>query len=190
MPLPRPNAPLRSALTLALLGAAGVAHASFLKGETLDKVADWLAIFVLVLVPIIGIVVFWLVHILPEKIAERRHHPQKEAITTLCLLSLVFGGMLWPIAWLWAYTRPVGYRIAYGTDKHEDYFEEMAGKARAGGLLREELAHLREELDEMAARGTLPAALKNLRAELDELRARAQAADAAAAAPARTEEKR
>ena len=27
---------------------------------------------------------------------------------TLCLLSLVFGGLLWPIAWLWAYTKPVG----------------------------------------------------------------------------------
>jgi hypothetical protein len=80
--------------------------------------------------------------------------------------------------------------MAYGTDKHEDYFEEMAGKARAGGLLREELAHLREELDEMASRGALPPALKNLRAELDALRARAQAADAAAAEPARTEEKR
>ena len=28
-------------------------------------------------------------------------------IRTLCLLSLVFGGLLWPIAWLWAYTKPV-----------------------------------------------------------------------------------
>jgi hypothetical protein len=134
-------------------------------------------------------VVFWLVHILPEKIAEKRHHPQKDAITTLCLLSLVFGGMLWPIAWLWAYTRPVGYRMAYGTDKHEDYFEEMAGKARSGGLLQEELAHLREELDAMAARGTLNPALKGLRAELDNLHARAKAAEPAAA-PARAEEKR
>jgi hypothetical protein len=136
-------------------------------------------------------VVFWLVHILPEKIAEKRHHPQKDAITTLCLLSLAFGGMLWPIAWLWAYTRPVGYRMAYGTDKHEDYFEEMAVKARAGGLLHEELSHLREELDSMAARGTLPPALRGLRAELDGLRERALATEtASASAPARTEEKR
>jgi CBS domain containing-hemolysin-like protein len=189
--VPRLFRPLpRAALALLLLFAAGGARASFLKGEALDTAADWLAIFVLFLVPIVGIVAFWLVHILPEKIAEKRHHPQKDAITTLCLLSLVFGGMLWPIAWLWAYTRPIGYRMAYGTDKHEDYFEEMAGKARAGGLLHEELAHLREELDEMAARGVLPPALKGLRAELDEQRARAQAAEAAAAVPARTEEKR
>jgi CBS domain containing-hemolysin-like protein len=161
--------------------AAGSAHASFLSGEALDTAADVLAIVVLCVVPIAAIVVFWMVHILPEIIAEKRHHPQKDAITTLCLLSLVFGGMLWPIAWLWAYTRPVGYRMAYGTDKHEDYFKDMAGKARAGGLLREELAHMRDELDSMAARGNLPPSLKDLRAELDALHARAQA-DAAAAA--------
>ena len=51
---------------------------------------------------------------MPEKIAHKRHHPQLEAIKTLCLLSLVFGGLLWPIAWLWAYTKPVGYKLAYG----------------------------------------------------------------------------
>ncbi len=75
---------------------------------------------------------FWLVHILPEKIAHKRHHPQKDAIQTLCLLSLVFGGLLWPIAWLWAYTKPVSYRLAYGTDKSDEYFVEMAEEARAG----------------------------------------------------------
>ena len=34
----------------------------------------------------------------------------------LCLLSLFFGGLLWPIAWLWAYSKPVLYKMAYGTD--------------------------------------------------------------------------
>jgi hypothetical protein len=179
------NRPLpRCLLATALLCAAGGAQASFLSGEALDKAADVLAIVVLCIVPAAAIVLFWLVHILPEKIAEKRHHPQKEAITTLCLLSLAFGGLLWPIAWLWAYTKPVGYRVAYGTDKHDDYFVEMSNKARSGTLLREELAHLREELEAMAARGNLPPALKNLRAELDALRDKAQAADAAAAASA------
>jgi len=119
--------------------------------------------------------VFWLVHIMPEKIAHKRHHPQQEAIQVLCLLSLVFGGMLWPIAWLWAYSRPVMYKSAYGVDKHEDYFVEMGHKARAGQLVREELAYLREELDAMDARGALPPQLRKLRAELDALHDRATA---------------
>lgn len=158
-----------------LLVATNV-RAAFLSGELLDTAADWLAIIVLIIVPVAVIVLFWLVHILPEKIAEKRHHPQKESIKVLCLLSLVFGGMLWPIAWLWAYTRPVLFKGAYGVEKHESYFEEMGERARAGQLLREDIVHLREELDAMAEKGTLPAALRGLRAELDTLHERAAAA--------------
>jgi CBS domain containing-hemolysin-like protein len=87
------------------------------EGGSLDGAADVLAWVVLVLAPIIGIVVFLLIHILPEKIAEKKQHPQAGAIQCLCLLSLVFGGLLWPIAWLWAYSKPVLYKMAYGTDK-------------------------------------------------------------------------
>ena len=145
------------------------ASASLFEGEALDTMADWVAIIVLIVVPVGVIIVFWLIHILPEKVAEKRHHPQKDAINTLCLLSLFFGGLLWPLAWLWAYSRPVGYRMAYGTDKHDDYFVEMAGKAKQGDLLAAEIDHLRQELDAMAARGQLPQNLKALRDDLDRL---------------------
>ena len=90
-----------------------------LSGPIVDTIADYIAIFVLFVVPALLIYVFWMVHIMPEKIAERRGHPQADAIKTLCLLSLVFGGMLWPLAWLWAYSKPVLYKMAYGTDRVE-----------------------------------------------------------------------
>jgi hypothetical protein len=156
------------------------AHALFLSGEALDKAADILAIVVLVLVPVVAIVVFWMLHVLPEKIAEKRHHPQKEAITTLCLLSLVFGGLLWPLAWLWTYTKPVAYRVAYGTDKHEDYYDDMAEKYRAGTLVRDDIVRLRQELEDMEDRGALPPQLRDLKDEL----ARLRLADAVRRAPA------
>ena len=73
------------------------AHASIFKGETLDRVADVLTWVVLVIAPIVGIAVFLLIHILPEKIAEKKEHPQTKAIQCLCLLSLVFGGMLFHV---------------------------------------------------------------------------------------------
>jgi CBS domain containing-hemolysin-like protein len=92
------------------------AHASLLSPEMEDTIATYIAIAVLFIVPVTLIVLFWMVHILPEKIAHQRHHPQFEAIRTLCLLSLVFGGLLWPIAWVWAYSKPVMYKMAYGTD--------------------------------------------------------------------------
>ncbi len=102
-----------------LLALPSAAHASLFEGETLDKVANALAWIVLFVVPVVGIAVFWMVHILPEKIAEKKNHPQAKAIQVVCLLSLVFGGMLWPIAWLWAYTKPVLHKLAYGTDQGE-----------------------------------------------------------------------
>lgn len=157
----------KSILALTLLLQAGAAHAAFLSGEALDTAADWLAIVVLIVVPIAAIVVFWLVHILPEKVAEKRHHPQQTAINTLCLLSLVFGGLLWPIAWLWAYSRPVQYKLAYGTDKHESYFQEKAREARAGKLPRAEAERLVAELEDIAARRILSGELRAARAELE-----------------------
>ena len=172
-------AALARAAALPLALASGMAHASFFKGEALDRVADIMAVVVLVVVPIVAVVVFWLVHILPEKIAEKRRHPQLEAIKTLCLLSLVFGGMLWPFAWLWAYTRPVMHRMAYGTDLHEEYFLEQGEKAKAGTLLRDELAFVRTELEAMEARGALPPKLAKLRDDLNDLAAQYRAEQAA-----------
>jgi CBS domain containing-hemolysin-like protein len=169
-----------AAFAIATLASSN-ARASLFTGDTLDSVANGIAWAVLVLVPIIGIVVFWLVHVLPEKIAERRHHPQTAAITTLCLLSLVFGGLLWPIAWLWAFTKPVMHKMAYGTDKHEDYFDEVGEKARAGELVEHDLATLKRELDEMHARGALPAKLIKLREDLASLQSAPGAVQSAAA---------
>ena len=88
-----------------------------MSGPFVDTIADYLAIVVLLVVPAVLIYLFWMVHILPEKIAEKRQHPQADAIKTLCLLSLVFGGLLWPLAWLWAYSKPVFHKMAYGTDR-------------------------------------------------------------------------
>ena len=161
-----PSAIGKIALAIVASALAPSAYASFLPPEMMDTAAMYLAWFIIIFVPIGAIALFWLVHVLPEKIAHKRHHPQRDAIHTLCLLSLLFGGLLWPIAWLWAFTKPVTYKLAYGTEKHDDYFHEMGAKAQAGNLLEHELAHLREELDAMDAKGTLTAELKLLRRDL------------------------
>lgn len=163
--------------SLALALAPGAARASFLHGEALDSLANGLAIFILFAVPIGGVVLFWLVHILPEKVAEKRHHPQKDAIKTLCLLSLVFGGLLWPIAWLWAYTKPVLHKLSYGTDKHEDYYRELAEKEPTGAeALADELAKMRHEMTVLAQRGARPEELAAMHDRLALIEARLLAA--------------
>jgi CBS domain containing-hemolysin-like protein len=125
------------------------------QGETLDAVANGIAWVVLIVVPLVVLAVFWLVHILPEKIAEKRKHPQAKAIQVLCLLSLVFGGMLWPLAWLWAYSKPVLYKMAYGTDVAEGHHGETSEVPAAAAnpeTARDEIEQLRVQLASLEAR--------------------------------------
>jgi hypothetical protein len=142
------------------------AAASFLSPETEDALATFIALFVLFVVPVVLIVLFWLVHILPEKIAHKRHHPQFEAIRTLCLLSLVFGGLLWPLAWLWAYSKPVMYKMAYGTDVHPDALNEHGAPDASSAL------SLRDRFARLEARGIPASELAAVRADLDALEAK------------------
>ena len=173
MPSPRRRvAALRTlcAFASALLIAPS-AHASFLSGDALAKAADVMAI--VVIVPIVVIVLFWMVHVLPEKIAHKRHHPQTEAIQVLCLLSLLFGGLLWPLAWLWAYSKPVLYKMAYGRDKADEYYQRLAAKApELEANLRGDVARLRGDLDRLIARSDAPEELQAIRAQLEALEPR------------------
>lgn len=156
---------LIAGLVLILLATSREAHASFLSPEAEDTLATVLAVVILFVVPVVLIVLFWMVHILPEQIAHKRNHPQFEAIRTLCLLSLVFGGLLWPFAWIWAYSKPVLHKMAYGTDKlHEDEHEETP----AGGLsLRQKTLGLHERLARLESQNIPDADLAKLRADLE-----------------------
>jgi hypothetical protein len=132
-------------IVFASLALPSHAHASIFHGETLDSIANGISWVVLIVAPIIGISAFWLVHILPEKIAHKKMHPQTRAIQCLCLLSLCFGGLLWPIAWLWAYTKPVLHKMAYGTDVDESlghHGEEVIKEENEIGKLQARLAEL------------------------------------------------
>ena len=132
-------------IAFAVLASPAPAHASLFQGETLDAIANGISWVVLIVAPIIGISAFWLVHILPEKIAHKKMHPQTRAIQCLCLLSLCFGGLLWPIAWLWAYTKPVLHKMAYGTDVDESlghHGEEVSKEENEIEKLRARIAEL------------------------------------------------
>lgn len=113
-------------ILLFLVGFPAVSQANSFEDSMAD-VVSWVVLFV---APITVIGLFLIVHVLPERIAEKRNHPQAHAIKVLCILSLFFGGLLWPLAWLWAYTKPVLYKMAYGTDKG-DYHEQTMDDLKA-----------------------------------------------------------
>lgn len=157
---------VRTALQAFAFACAVVEPCLAASGGFADTAASYLAVFIIIVMPIGGIVLFWLVHVLPEKIAEKRQHPQKDAIHVLCLLSLVFGGLLWPLAWLWAYSKPVLHQLAYGRDKHEDFYAEREAAAADGAKgesIQQELGRLRQDLERLEERGELPASMKGIR---------------------------
>ena len=124
-----------------------------------EKIADVMVWVVIVVVPLGAIYAFWSIHVLPEVFAERHQHPQKKAIQVLCILSIVFGGLLWPFAWLWAFTKPVGYKAAYGTDKHDDFFlapdGQHGGKPLDLAVVDDEILLLKERLEGLIGKRAL-----------------------------------
>lgn len=112
-----------------------LAYASFMPTHLIDGFANVISWIVLIVLPIGFIALFWFVHIWPDTVAKRRQHPQRDAIHALCVLSLFFGGLLWPFAYLWAYTRPTMYKLAYGTDRYspveEDQVNEESDSSKA-----------------------------------------------------------
>ncbi|MDM1553298.1 MULTISPECIES: DUF3302 domain-containing protein [Chryseobacterium] len=89
----------RISILLCLLLSCNFVQASTGIEDHIADVASWVILLVL---PLAGIYLFWKVHIYPEKVAEKKNHPQLNAIKSMCLLSLVFGGLLWPVALIWA----------------------------------------------------------------------------------------
>ena len=159
----RPTASLLVfALTLCFPSAA---RASFLSPELEDKLAGFIALAVIFVVPVVLIVLFWMVHILPEKIAHKRHHPQFEAIRTLCLLSLVFGGLLVAVGVAVGLleTGHVQDGLRHGQGRHDEG-ESPSDEAAQAATLKDRIARLEERAS--------PADLQALRADVDALEAK------------------
>jgi len=113
-------------------------------------IADYLVWVVILIVPFAVIYIFWKVHILPEIYAEKVHHPQTKLIQVICIMSIIFGGILWPLAWILAYSKPVLHKMAYGTDKSDEFYSEPgnkhAGKPLTLAVVDDEITNLKEKL--------------------------------------------
>jgi hypothetical protein len=47
---------------------------------------------------------------LPGELAYKWHHPQAAAINVMGWIGIATGGLLWPVALIWAFTTPFGAR--------------------------------------------------------------------------------
>jgi hypothetical protein len=65
-------------------------------------------VVMILLVGVIGVIVAML-GMLPGKIARKRGHPQADAINVASWVGIITLGLLWPLALIWAFTRPAGW---------------------------------------------------------------------------------
>lgn len=80
-----------------------------------------LDIFALIVLAVLALVALgaWIVlAMLPGRIARSRGHPQADAINAGGWLGAILGGVLWPIFFVWAFTKPI--RAAGGTTDAPD----------------------------------------------------------------------
>jgi len=67
---------------------------------------DVFALLILAILLVTVIAVVGVLGALPGRIARKREHPQADAIAVAGWMGLLFFGVLWPLALIWAYLRP------------------------------------------------------------------------------------
>ncbi len=87
---------------------------------------DIFAILVLTVIIASVVYVFVFLGLLPGKIARTRNHPHAEAIGIGSWLGLLFGGVLWAVILVWAYTAPKEIPVGNGTGDSDDQAEKIA----------------------------------------------------------------
>ena len=104
---------------------------------------EYLALGLLLLIVTGLFYVFMYIHDIPYEMAEKRHHPQKEAIYWGCWLSLFTLHVLWPFLFLWAVSKPGKVELARG---------DGSGDSLGSGDTANEVRQLREQLATLQAR--------------------------------------
>lgn len=89
-----------------LLGFLLLLSRSAMAAGIVDSLADIVSWIAIIIIPVVLAIIYWQIHYLPSKIAEKRQHPQQEAIHAMCMVSRFSGGLFWPIAFVWAHIRP------------------------------------------------------------------------------------
>ena len=70
---------------------------------------DYFAWFVLVVLAVAGLAAWIVLARMPGQIARKREHPQAEAISIAGWLGALALGIFWPIALVWAFTKPIRF---------------------------------------------------------------------------------
>jgi Protein of unknown function (DUF3302) len=75
---------------------------------------DAFAFVVFAVLILVGVIIVVNLGKLPGQLAHKWNHPQASAINAMSWIGIATGGLLWPVAFIWAFTTPFGARSAKG----------------------------------------------------------------------------
>lgn len=102
----KPPTTIKNTVQITLFGVMSIVSGQASAAGFVDTLADIFSWIAIIIIPIVLGIAYWQIHYLPSKIAEKRQHPQKEAIHAMCMVSRFSGGIFWPIAFVWAHLKP------------------------------------------------------------------------------------
>ena len=69
---------------------------------------DAFAFLVFAVLIFVGVIIVVSLGKLPGQLAQKWNHPQASAINAMSWIGIATGGLLWPVAFIWAFTNPFG----------------------------------------------------------------------------------
>src|SRR5258705_6380506 len=73
---------------------------------------DAFAFVVFAVLIFVGVIIVVNLGKLPGQLARKWNHPQASAINAMSWIGIATGGLLWPVAFIWAFTKPSGMKSA------------------------------------------------------------------------------
>jgi hypothetical protein len=92
---------------------------------------DAFAFVVFAVLIFVGVVIVVSLGKLPGQLAHRWDHPQAAAINAMSWIGIATGGLLWPVAFIWAFITPFGARSAIKDDRQGRVEPEAAARVTA-----------------------------------------------------------
>jgi hypothetical protein len=83
-------------------------------------VLDVFAFVVFAVLIFVGVIIVVNLGKLPGQLARKWNHPQASAINATSWIGVATGGLLWPVAFIWAFTDPFGAKSAVNEDQRSD----------------------------------------------------------------------
>lgn len=101
---------------------------------------DIFAVFILCVLVVTAVVAIAVLGALPGRVARSRQHPYTQAISVAGWVSLIFGGLLWPLALVWAYAPPRSPAAAANSSDDIESLRQRVARLEAASATHREVA--------------------------------------------------